>query len=153
MVTKDFTMTIIFDQSAKEVFNAINNVSGWWNDKARGNSKELDDEFETRFGDVHYSKQKLVEVVPDKKVVWLVTDSKLNFLNNKKEWTGTKIIFNISREANKTLLRFTHTGLKPEIECYDACSIAWGQYLQYSLACLITKGKGQPGFPPDGPCD
>ena len=153
MATKDFSTTIAVDQSPTEVFNAINNVRGWWNDKAKGNSEKLNDEFETRFGDVHYSRQKLVEVIPNQKVVWLVTDSELNFIDDKKEWTGTKISFEIMREGKQTLLRLTHIGLVPKVECYDGCSTAWGQYMQYSLLSLITKGKGQPGFPPDGPCE
>ena len=147
----DYTETLSFDQAPTEVFNAINNVRGWWNDTAKGTFQKLDDEFETRFGDVHYSKQKLIEVVPDKKVVWLVTDSHLNFLGDKTEWTGTRVCFEISRKENKTYLQFTHVGLRPKIECYDACSTAWGQYLRYSLFYLVTTGKGQPGFPPDGP--
>ena len=142
MTTTDFTTTILVDQSPDVVFNAINNVRGWWQGEIEGNTDKLNEEFVYRMEDIHFSKQKLVEVVPNKKVVWLVTDSKLNFIEDKSEWTGTKIIFDISEVNNKTQLRFTHIGLAPEIECYDACSNAWGALIQKSLFSLITTGKG-----------
>ena len=96
--------------------------------------------------EIHFSKQKLVEVVPDKKVVWLVTDSKLNFIKNQSEWTGTKISFEIFEINNKTQVRFTHHGLVPAIECYGDCSNAWSQLIQQSLFSLITTGKGKNVF-------
>jgi hypothetical protein len=144
MKTPDYHTSIMVDATAHEAFKAINSVTKWWTENLEGNSQKLNDEFSVRFGDVHYSNQKLVEVVPDKKVVWLVTDSKLNFLKDKQEWTNTKISFELSKLDNRTQIHFAHIGLVPEIECFDACSNAWSQYIQGSLLKLINTGKGQP---------
>ena len=146
LATTDFTTTFFVDQTPKQVFDAVNNVAGWWQGDVEGESDKLDDEFTYRMKDLHYSKQKLIEVVADKKIVWLVTDSKLNFLKNKSEWTGTTIIFDISRINNKTQLRFTHKGLVPDIECYGSCSNGWSRLIQESLFSLITTGKGKDVF-------
>ena len=141
-----FSTIILVNQTPKEVFNAINNVSAWWQGEVKGSTAKLNDEFTYLMKEFHFSKQKLVEVIPDKKVVWLVTESKLNFIKKKSEWTSTKIIFEISEINNKTHLCFTHLGLIPEIECYGGCSGAWGQLIQKSLFSLITKGKGKKIF-------
>ena|SRR6478672_612021 len=145
METTDFTTTILVDQSPAEAFNAINNVRAWWQGEIVGNTTQLNDEFSYRMKDIHYSKQQIVELLPNKKVVWLVTDSNLNF-KDRTEWTGTKIIFEITEVGDKTQVRFTHAGLTPKFECYGNCSWAWGALIQESLLSRITTGKGTEVF-------
>jgi|SRR5688572_19481727 len=144
MKVQDYTTSIIVDGPAQEAFNNINNVTKWWTENLEGSSEKPGDEFTVRFGDVHVSTQKLIEVIPCKKVVWLVTNSQLNFIKDKREWTGTKISFEIVEKDNKTAIRFTHHGLVPEVECFDACSNAWGDYINNSLRNLVNTGNGQP---------
>ena len=144
MSKQDYSATIVVNATAHEAFENINHVTKWWTENLKGNSQKLNDEFAVRFGDVHYSRQKLVEVIPDKKVVWIVTDSQLNFVKDKQEWTGTKICFEIAEKDDKTQIRFTHLGLVPDYECFSACSNAWSEYIGQSLLNLINTGKGEP---------
>jgi hypothetical protein len=141
---QDYSITISANITARDAFNRINSVSKWWTENLEGHSQKLNDEFTVRFGDIHYSKQRLIEVIPDKKVVWLVTDSNLSWLENKHEWTNTKISFDITNKDNKTQIEFTHLGLVPGIECFIDCSNGWNQYINQSLLSLLTTGKGQP---------
>jgi len=87
---------------------------------------------------------KLIEVIPHKKVVWVVVDNYFNFTEDKSEWKGTKIIFEFSKKGEKSEIRFTHLGLVPEYECFNVCSNAWGSYINGSLRSLITTDKGHP---------
>jgi Activator of Hsp90 ATPase homolog 1-like protein len=93
--------------------------------------------------DPHRSTQKITELVPGKKVVWQVTDAKLDFVKNKTGWNGTEVVLEITKQGSKTELRFTHVGLVPALEWYADCSGAWGFYMNGSLPSLVTKGKGQ----------
>jgi len=63
-------------------------------------------------------------------------------VKDKTEWNGTEITFEISKKGKRTEIRFTHLGLVPEFECFDACSGAWTDYVKNSLKKLITSGGG-----------
>jgi hypothetical protein len=140
----DFTATFAVDQSPEEAFAAITNVRGWWSGEIAGRTDKLGEEFTYRYEDVHYSKQRIIEFIPGKKVVWLVLDSYLSFAEDKAEWNGTKVAFDVCQKGDKTEVRFAHLGLVPEFECFDNCSSAWTFYINSSLRNLITTGSGQP---------
>jgi uncharacterized protein YndB with AHSA1/START domain len=144
MKTKDYTASFTVDQSPEEVFDAINNVRGWWSGEIDGRTDKLGAEFTYRYNDLHGSTQKITELVPGKKVVWHVSDAQINFVKDKTEWKGTDIVFEITKKDDKTELRFTHVGLVPGFECYGKCAGAWGFYINDSLRSLITTGKGDP---------
>ncbi len=144
MIDKNYTTTFTVDKSHAEVFAAINNVRGWWSGEIDGPTDTLGAEFTYRYQDLHRSTQKITELVPGKKIVWHVSDAKINFVKQKDEWNGTDVVFEIAKKDGKTELRFTHVGLRPTIECYGKCAGAWGFYIKDSLRSLITTGKGDP---------
>ena len=102
MKTQDFTTTLLVEQAPKDVFNAINNPRGWWSEEIEGDTEKLNDEFTYHYQDVHSCRMQLAEVIPNKKVVWLVKENYFKFTKDKSEWTGTKVIFEISKKDNKT---------------------------------------------------
>ena len=144
MSTPDFNTTLLVDQTPKQAFNAITDVRGWWSENIEGGTDKLNDEYIYHYQDIHYCKIKLIEVVPDQKVVWLVLDNYFKFTKDKNEWTGTKIVFDISQKDGQTAATFTHEGLVPEYECFEICREAWTNYIKYSLYNLITIGEGEP---------
>lgn len=132
---QNFSFSFVSSKSAEEIFSLLSDVDKWWSglyaETIKGESRQINDEFTFNAGGgAHYSRQKLIELIPNKKVVWLVTDSNLSFLSDPTEWVGTKISFTISQEGDKTKITFTHQGLTPQLECYGSCSSAWTGYLE-----------------------
>jgi len=144
MSNQNYTATISVDQTPRAAFAAIKNLRGWWSEKIEGSTDNLGDVFTYRYKDVHTCRMKLVELVPNQRVVWLVVDNYFSFTEDKTEWKGTKLIFEVSGKGGKSEIHFTHEGLVPEYECFDICSNAWGSYINGSLPSLIATGKGHP---------
>ena len=71
-------------------------------------------------------------------------ESNLTFVEKSDEWNGTEMIFEISKEGDKTKLDITHQGLVSNLQCYEGCTKGWTHYLQNSLLSLIINGKGKP---------
>lgn len=144
MAATDFTRTLVTSQSPQEVFRTILQVQTWWaglfNETFSGKAEQLNDEFTFQAGNgAHTTTQRLVELIANQRIVWLVTESNLTFLEKTDEWTGSKLIFEITPDGDQTRVTFTHQGLTPEAECYDSCAPAWSQYIEQKLRPLITK--------------
>jgi len=146
MSSQDFSTSFTVHKSPREVFAAINNVRGWWSEDIEGRTDQLNGEFKYRYKDVHLCTLQIVELVPEKKAAWLVRENLFSFTEDKTEWQGTRIEFEIHPTKNGTEVRFTHKGLVPAYECYMACSDAWSTYIKGSLRNLILTGQGQPNI-------
>src|SRR5207248_10470823 len=98
MNDQGFTTSFSVAQTPKEVFHAINNVRGWWSGEIDGDTDKLGAEFvgvefTYRYKNFHRTRQQITELSPGERVVWRVLDSKLSFVKEKSEWTGTDIVF------------------------------------------------------------
>lgn len=144
MENQDFATTLTVDAAPSEVFNAVNNVRGWWSENIDGDTDRQGGEFLYHYQDVHRARMKITEFVAGEKVVWHVLDNYFKFTQDETEWKDTRVIFEISGANGKTRLKFTHQGLVPAYECFKICQDAWTHYIQDSLKDLIVKGKGRP---------
>jgi len=144
MHTHNFTTSLSVNQSAEAVFDAINNVRGWWSGEIEGDTDRLGSEFTYCYKGVHRSTQRITELIRGKRIVWRVSDSWLAFVTDKSEWTDTEIVFDIAETGGTTEVRFTHRGLVPQYECYESCSNAWGMLINGNLRKLIATGERQP---------
>ncbi|MDX2174191.1 MAG: SRPBCC domain-containing protein [Bacteroidota bacterium] len=134
MKKDNFSYSFKTSKAPEEVYKLLLDIEEWWSglyeETISGKSKKVNDEFTFEAGGgVHNTTQKLVELIPHKKIVWLVTKSNLSFLSKPNEWENTKICFDLSQKEDKTIVTFTHDGLTPQIECYNACSGGWTGYL------------------------
>ncbi len=136
-----FTTSFTVDQSPEAAFAAIIDPRSWWSGEFEGNTRELGDVFSYRYQEFHYSRQVVTELVPGKRVAWQVVEGMLSFVEDKTEWVGTTITFDIGRKDGKTEVVFTHEGIAPAVECYDTCSDAWTSLIRGSLKQLIESGK------------
>lgn len=142
MENKNFTRSISVNMPAEEVIKKVGNVTDWWGITFNGNSHKLNDTFVVKMGGESFFNFTITELDPHKKLVWSVTDCHMPWFTDKKEWAGTKIIFELSENNKTTTLNFTHQGLTPQVECYKDCEFGWNHWITHSLFSYLTTGKG-----------
>jgi hypothetical protein len=143
---QDFAYNFVVSASAKETMERISQVNLWWAKNFKGETAKLNDEFSVYFGGPEdtFVNFKISEVIPGKKVVWLVTDCNLHWIKDKKEWKNTEVIWTVTETGGKTQVNFVHKGLTPESECYESCEPGWTHHLKDSFVKLVDDGKGFP---------
>lgn len=146
-----FSTSFEVAKSADEVFESVRDVRGWWSGAIEGSTRDVGDEFTYEVPGIHWCRFRIAEAERPSRISWLVTDAWLTFTEQKDEWTGTVVRFDVTEHGGLTQLRFTHDGLVPELECYELCSGAWTGYIAGSLRHLVLTGLGSPN--PETPVD
>lgn len=139
MNTQDYHKSFTTTVSAEEAFTRISSVTSWWTVNIKGSAKNLNDVFTMWAGDSTTVTLQVVEVVPNKKWVWLVTDCQMLWLKDITEWKNTHIVFEILEGEHQTRIDMTHVGLAPRVECYNVCEDGWNRHLK-DLATWIETG-------------
>jgi hypothetical protein len=142
MEKNNFNSSISAKITAGEAIKKISNVPGWWEITFSGVSEKQNDEFVVKMGGDSFFNFTVTELIPGKRVVWLVTDCYMPWYLDKKEWANTKLIFDLTENNGITELMFTHEGLTPEVECYKDCEPGWTHWIKTSLFSYFTTGKG-----------
>lgn len=126
----------IKSSSRSAVYDAlatIEGLSGWWTSTTEGESRP-GGTIHFRFGDRGFFDMKVLELDPERRVVWEVVDG-------PAEWIGTKVRFELRQEGDFTIVLFTHEGWREAVEFMHHCSTKWGVFL-LSLKSLVESGEG-----------
>ena len=104
---QNYTYSFTTSKATDAVFSLLLDIDKWWSglyaEQTAGKSEHLNDEFTfSAGGSMHYSKQKLIELIPGKRIVWLVTESKLTFLQDANEFsTANRMLRRLFRRLDK----------------------------------------------------
>ncbi len=143
MAGQDYSASISANITPQEATERISRVADWWTASFTGASGKVGDIFTVRWGET-FVDFAVAELVPARRIVWLVTDCNLPFVQDKKEWKDTRVIFNISSDGAATTVTMTHEGLAPSAECYETCRKGWNFYITESLQKLLMENQGIP---------
>lgn len=142
MQPQSFTVTYLVDRTPAEVVSTITDVRSWWTGDITGPTAAVGDVFEYRVRDIHYSRIAVEEVSADR-VTWRVLANHLSFTEDQTEWVDTEIVFEVAPTGPATRVTFTHDGLVPDFECYEACRQGWTMFAAGSLRELL-QADGDP---------
>jgi uncharacterized protein YndB with AHSA1/START domain len=129
--------------SLDEVYKALTmreGLAGWWTTDTQGAGNKVGEVIRFRFSvagkEIGGFDMKVLELRPGRRVLWEVVDG-------PKEWIGTKVVFDLKKEGDWTIILFKHEGWKEPVEFMHHCTTKWGIFLM-SLKALLETGKGAP---------
>ena len=104
MSDQNYTASFTVDQTPEQVFDAINNVRGWWSQAIEGDTDKLNAVFYYHYKNAHRCTIEVTEFAPGKRVVWHVLHNDFDFIEDKSEWQNTDVVFAIAKQGAKTEL-------------------------------------------------
>jgi hypothetical protein len=133
-----YTITIEVEKSLHDVFTHLIDLTKWWPEDYEGESLQLNSEFVLKTGDSHYSKNKVIDFVPGNKFGWLTIRSIRK--SDNYDWSGTKMMFELTPKVGGTRLQFTYDGVVLENE-YDRLVQICDITIKDMLYNFIVNGK------------
>ncbi len=129
--------------SAELAYSAIARPQEWWIRDIAGETAAPGGSFNVRFGGENsFVKFTVTDAQPVRRYVWHADDCFLPWFEDKTEWNGTDVIFDITPTAAGCSVSMVHRGLTPEVACYNACTAGWEKHFVTGLQKLITDGVG-----------
>lgn len=111
----------------------LEGLAGWWTNDTTGDSN-VGGVIRFQFGDRGRIEMKVVELVPNRRVLWQV-------VGGPDSWIGTKVSFDLSQDGDHTIVLFKHAAWKEPSEFMHACTTKWAMFLM-SMKSLGETGKG-----------
>jgi uncharacterized protein YndB with AHSA1/START domain len=128
----------IKSSSLEETYKALTTLeglSGWWTSNTKGEPTKVGGVIKFMFDGGGFD-MKVLELDPNKRVLWQVIDG-------PGEWIDTKVSWDLKQVKNYTIILFKQAGWKEPVEFMYHCSTKWAIFLM-SLKSLLETGKGSP---------
>lgn len=136
-VSNSFSTQINITIGAEEALKKIGEVANWWGVSFEGSAQKQGDRFVIKMGPEAWFNYTVTERTTNK-VVWHVDDCYMPWYEDKYEWKGHDMVFEIT--VGK--LTFTHVGLVAGIACFKDCVPGWTHWITRSLKCYFETGQG-----------
>jgi uncharacterized protein YndB with AHSA1/START domain len=132
----DILNKVAIKASPNAVYRALTTLeglAGWWTADTTGDCN-VGGTILFRFGDRGRIEVKVIELVPNRRVLWQV-------VGGPDVWIGTKVSFDLSQDGDFTAILFKHAGWKEPSEFMHHCTTKWAMFLM-SMKSFIEIGKG-----------
>lgn len=145
MNVKSYSKAIKVQATPNAIFRAITEQFDKWWTVHSNKATTIGDTLTVRFGENTIKEFLVTELKENKVLKWEVIRAFIDIpqLSKKDEWVGTSIEWRINALGKVNEIEFTHEGLVPEFECYEACEGGWNYFLE-SLRQFLNEGKGTP---------
>lgn len=132
----DFSTQIEVETSIEKTFKALNEgLSSWW-----GNISEADfstnGQFTITFENGYWWTFKIEKYEPYHELVWKCIAGEPEF---NKEWINHILLWKITKQDSKILIKLQQIGLTPHLHCYEVCSSTWKRFLEENLKTYLSQ--------------
>lgn len=145
---QDYYASMTTAVSQEVAFKAVaEQMSDWWTPMS-AQFLSIGDQAKTDFGGESYWVFKALELDSYQRIVLQCCEANHihqgEAVDMREEWLNTQLHFEFTPFGEKTVIKFTHKGLVPTLNCYGVCKAGWDHYILTSLKNYLEHAAGQP---------